>query len=87
MTDLERKVEAITAQVAIARKAVEDASGAAAVGIDPSGVHAAATTVCAAAVQQLDALHSDELRRELAVNSRSVRDTVRKFTATHGSRS
>ena len=55
-------------------------------GINPHGVHTAVFSVCEAAVRQLDALHTDELLGEMAVNSRSVRDNVRKFTATHGSR-
>ena len=86
MTDLEKKVKAVTLQVAIAKKAANDASGAAAVGINPSGVYAAVSRVCAAAVRQLDALHADELRREMAVNSRAVSATVRKFTASHATR-
>ena len=87
MTDLEKKVKAINDQVAIARKAVADSAGAAAVGIDPRGVWMAAANVCAGAVIKMDALHTEQLRRDLTASRNAGNAAVRNFVAKHGSRS
>ena len=87
MTDLERKVKAITAQVAIARKAVTDLDGAAEAGIDPSGVWLAATKVCDIAVRELNALHSEQMRRDMNSSRLAGHAAVKRFAATHGPKS
>ncbi len=87
MTELQKRVNAITAQVAIARKAVTDLDGAAEAGIDPSGVWLAATKVCDIAVRELNALHSEQQRKEMASNRHAGSAAVKRFAATHGPKS
>lgn len=87
MSDLEKKVKAITAQVAVARKAVTDLDGAAEAGINPTGVWRAAIRVCDIAVRDLNALHSEEQRRAMASNRNAGNAAVRRFAATHGAKS
>ena len=77
MTDLVRKVKSITDQVAIALKAVDDTRCPAAAGLDPTKVWEASAKVCASGASQIDALHWEELRKELLENGRQNRDAVR----------
>ena len=87
MSDLEKKVKAITAQVAIARKAVTDLDGAAEAGINPTGVWLAATKVCDIAVRELNALHTEQQRRAMASNRNAGNAAVKRFAAKHGTQS
>ena len=87
MTELQKRVKAITAQVAIARKAVADLDGAAEAGIDPRGVWLAATNVCAAAVREMDALHSEQMRRDMNSSRLAGHAAVKRFVAKNGTKS
>ena len=90
MTDLVSKVKSIKDKVAIALKAVDDTRCPAAAGLDPTKVWNEAVKVCASGAAQIDALHWEELRKELLANGRENRDAVcegvRKIQAKYGSR-
>ena len=87
MTELQKRVNAINEQVAIARRAVDDVKSAAEIGIDPRGVCLAAANVCAAAVREMDALHSEQMRRDMNSSRLAGHAAAKRFAAKHGTKS
>lgn len=87
MSDIAKRVKAINEQVSIARKAVDDVKSAAEIGIDPRGVCRAAANVCASAVREMDALQTEQQRRDMKSSRLAGNAAVKRFAATHGAKS
>lgn len=73
---IQKRVNAIAAQVAMAGKAVESATEAAAAGFDPRGVWQAAAEVIDSSVRELRSMQTRELTRQ---NSEQVRNAKVTF--------
>lgn len=76
-TEIQKRIMAIKQQTAIASKAIEDTLGAANAGIDVSGVWGAAKKIIDRGAQELRAIHSKELSREISEKLRDMKVTFR----------
>jgi len=77
-TEIQKRIKAIGQSVQIASRAIEDSMEAASVGVDISGVLGAAKAIVDRGAQELRAIESKELSREIAQNVRDMKVTFRR---------